>query len=83
MSHSKTESKFTFEEKYFRNSGSSQTAYVYLTIDYRSKTFNVEPCSGSKSFTFKDNSHEWKMWKAVATLIQEAIDFATKELKLK
>jgi hypothetical protein len=80
MEHKKVQTEFTFEEYYYSQGGSRQTASVILKVNYSAKTFNIEPSTGADNFKFKNNSHEWKMWVAVSNCIAGAIDFATKEL---
>lgn len=56
---------------------------VKLTIDYTAEQYNITPQYDAKnndSFSFNNASRNWKMWKAVLTAIDNAIDFANKEL---
>jgi hypothetical protein len=58
---------------------------VKLTIDYQTEQYNITPqydANNNDSFSFKNTSHNWKMWKAVLKAIDNAIDFANKELEI-
>jgi len=75
----KIEAKYFFINLYV-NKGKDQIATVVLTINYKSKSYSIEPYCGTKDFQFRESSHKWQMWKAVIKSIDEAIDFANNEL---
>ncbi|MEN6569012.1 MAG: hypothetical protein ABFC18_03265 [Rikenellaceae bacterium] len=75
--------EYLFSNPYEDRNGTKQVASVVLSIEYRSKNYSIVPnCSHDEKFEFKYNSYEWRMWKAVCKSIDEAIDFANKELKI-
>ncbi len=76
----KVESRFTFETDYTDAEGRTQKAEVKLKINYGAGSYSIEPSYGKDSFGFIDASHNWKMWKAVLSCINNAIDFANIEL---
>lgn len=85
MSEIKTEIKsaeFRLSKQfmYTASPDNPQRASVKLTIDYLDKTFSVIPDNGLKDFEFRVGSHKSEMWKAVADLIYEAIEFGEKEV---
>jgi hypothetical protein len=68
---------------YFDNQNKQIGVDVKLTIDYLSNEYSITPQHGKEFFLFnKANSDNWKMWKAVVQAIDNAIDFANKELKI-
>lgn len=70
-----------FIVKEFRNDkGIMNEVRIKLTIYHDKKTYDIEPSNGGDSFRFKASSHLWSMWKAVASAIQQAVDFANEEL---
>lgn len=75
----KITSKFIFENEYQDSENRTQKASVVLDIDYQRGGYNITPYGGDV-FSFKATSHKWKMWKAVLKSINEAIDFANREL---
>ena len=68
-------------ENYEDHEGKEQTASVNLTIDYTTKTYSIESGCKDGAFRFQNNSHKHNMWKALASLVQKAIEFAEEELK--
>ena len=73
---------YDFEEDYVDNQGRNLTAKVRLSIDVKSKTFNVAPSSIKKDFVFMNTSQSnWQMWIAIAKAIQNAVEFAADYLK--
>lgn len=78
----KTHSKFWFKTKYQEKNLALQDATVVLEIDYRQKNYSITPYCGdtNNGFKFVNSSHKWKMWKALTQSINDAIDFANKEL---
>tara|TARA_R110001606_G_scaffold130181_1_gene265411 strand:- start:34 stop:282 length:249 start_codon:yes stop_codon:yes gene_type:complete len=80
----KTSATFLFENNYVHHANfSKQKAIVKLHIDYLNETYDITPSDGSPYFNFKTSSHLNAMWKAVIDGIDQAIDFANKELKNK
>lgn len=77
----KIKSEFSFSTAYVDDENREQVATVTLHINYRIRSYDVVSCYGNNGhFVFKGNSHQWKMWKAVLKSIEEAIDFANKEI---
>ena len=78
----KLSSIFWFEEGYLDEKGVIQTARVVLEIDYQSKNYSIKPFCGTidGEFKFQKTSHKYRMWKALLHAIDQAIDFANKEL---
>ena len=78
----KITSIYTFSVEYSKHAADAvgQKATVRLEINYRSKEFAITPNNGQKHFGFIDASHNSNMWKATVKAIENAIDFANKEL---
>jgi len=75
--------EYLFSNPYEDRNGTQQMATVILSIDYRSKNYSITPyCSNDGKFKFMHDSYKWRMWKAICKSIDEAIDFANKELKI-
>jgi hypothetical protein len=77
----KIKSEFSFSTVYVDDENREQVAAITLHINYRTRSYDIVSCYGNNGhFVFKGNSHQWKMWKAVVQSIEEAIDFANKEI---
>jgi hypothetical protein len=73
---------YDFVENYVDGQGRELTAKVRLSVDVKSKTFNVAPSSIKKDFVFQNTSQSnWQMWIATAKAIQNAVEFAAEYLK--
>jgi len=73
---------FDFSEGYTDSQGRELTAKVRLSVDVKSKTFNVAPSSIKKDFVFQNTSQSnWQMWIATVKAIQNAVEFAAEYLK--
>lgn len=80
MTPKKLISEFIFTNDYLDEKKVARVSNVGLKINYFTKTFDITPGDGSSSFKFSNNSHQANMWKAVVKSIDQAIDFAQKEL---
>lgn len=77
-------SVFNFSTTYVDNNWHNTKATVILTINYSQKTFNIQPSDAALGcgFVFEFASHKYKKWLAELKSINDAIEFAVKELKL-
>ena len=77
----KINSIYHFSTLYTENDNEC-AATVVLEINYNTKQFSIKPYCGTinDGFKFEQSSHKYKMWKALLISIDEAIDFANKEL---
>jgi hypothetical protein len=80
-------STFKFITFYKEIDGTDKDVTVILTINYDKKSYSVDPGCGPKTFIFEGSSvgpiifhNKYPMWKAVLQSINDAIDFAEKEL---
>jgi hypothetical protein len=78
----KTEAKFKFSKNWTGIDDKTQKATIDLIINYHNKTFSVTPDNQvSGKFTFcQGGVNSAIMWHTVLELIQEATNFAYKEL---
>lgn len=84
MKIEKQDSKFIFYNNYIDSKGYEQAVCISLTINYRTRSYSITPnTSCSREFSFIETSHKWQMWKAIIKTIDEAIDFANKEIEEK
>ena len=78
----KVKGEFYFKIAYHDHKEQIQNATVVLIINYKSKTYSIKPYCGTEHFEFIESSHKWKMWKAITSAINDAIDFANEELNI-
>jgi hypothetical protein len=73
---------FDFSEKYTDGSGRTLNATVRLSIDVKSKSFNITPNETKQDFVFINTSkYNWQMWIAIAKAIQTATEFGVQFLE--
>ena len=84
----KDKSSFKFITFYKEVDGTDRDVTVVLTVDYTNRNYTVSPGCGPKTFVFEGCSvgpiisySKYPMWKAVLQSINDAIDFAEKELR--
>ena len=86
----KLKGTFEFTTFYFDLSGTSKPAVVILIINYQNRSYSVKPkhLSDDIGFIFENGStgpiaikNKYNLWKAVLQSINDAIDFAEKELR--
>lgn len=82
MKEEKVKSIYWFSTGYISHEGSQQTATVILEIEYRAKSYSVKPYCGTVNdgFKFEKQSYDWRKWRAILLIIDEAILFAEKEI---
>ena len=74
---------FDFVENYTDSQGRELEAKIRLSIDVKSKSFNVTPSSVKKDFVFMNTSQaNWQLWIATAKAIQSATEFAAEYLEI-
>lgn len=81
---SKVEKKtgtFNVSVTYLGKTEIEQTATVVLEINYSNRNYSIVPFN-NKDFKFQKSSENYKLWKAIIIAIDNAIDFANKELAL-
>lgn len=72
---------YDVSQPYLTNKEEVHEAQVTLNINYQTKAFSIRPKNGKTDpFSFVDSRGNIKKWKAVVTAIQEAIEFAEKQL---
>jgi hypothetical protein len=73
---------FDFTEPYTDSEGRELNARIRLSVDVRSKTFNIMPSAMKKDFVFMNTSQSnWQLWIATAKAIQSATEFAVQYIK--
>ena len=73
---------FDFTENYRDSQERELVASIRLSIDVRSKTFNITPSTIKKDFVFMNTSQSnWQLWIATAKAIQAATEFAVEYIK--
>jgi hypothetical protein len=73
---------FDFSEPYTDSQGRELQAKIRLSVDVRSKTFNITPSSVKKDFVFMNTSQSnWQLWIATAKAIQSAAEFAVQYIE--
>jgi hypothetical protein len=73
---------FDFSENYTDSQGRELTAKIRLSVDVRSKTFNITPSAIKKDFVFMNTSQaNWQLWIATAKAIQAATEFAVQYIE--
>ena len=80
----KVESKFLFKPACRNNverADMMRDATVLLHINYQHKTYSIIPANGDNNFSFVDTSYLNAMRKSVLKSIEDAIDFANKEIE--
>ncbi len=73
---------FDFTEPYTDSEGRELNARIRLSVDVRSKTFNITPSAIKKDFVFMNTSQSnWQLWIATAKAIQSATEFAVQYIE--
>jgi hypothetical protein len=73
---------FDFTEPYTDSQGREVEAKIRLSVDVRSKSFNIMPNAVKKDFVFMNTSqHNWQLWIATAKAIQAATEFAVQYIE--
>ena len=73
---------FDFTEPYTDSQGRELQAKIRLSVDVRSKTFNIMPSAMKKDFVFMNTSQaNWQLWIATAKAIQSAAEFAVQYIE--
>lgn len=78
---------FYSRSSFLNDENKNEGVAVRLTIDYLTGEYTITPQHDKDYFTFKKSSRHpyrrnYKMWKAVLKAIDNAIDFANKELEI-
>lgn len=79
----KIKSIYHFQKPYENHNGKHKNLVgVILEVDHLTETYNITPKNGvgDVGFRFIKTSKNWRMWKVVTECINDAIDFANKEL---
>lgn len=73
---------FDFTEPYVDSQGRELKATIRLSVDVRSKSFNIMPSAIKKDFVFMNTSQSnWQLWIATAKAIQAATEFAVQYIE--
>jgi hypothetical protein len=73
---------FDFTEPYTDSQERELHAKIRLSVDVRSKTFNIMPSAIKKDFVFMNTSQaNWQLWIATAKAIQSATEFAVQYIE--
>lgn len=73
---------FDFTEPYTDSQGRELEAKIRLSVDVRSKSFNIMPSAMKKDFVFMNTSQaNWQLWIATAKAIQSATEFAVQYIE--
>ena len=73
---------FDFNEPYIDGQGRELEAKIRLSVDVRSKTFNIMPSAMKKDFVFMNTSQaNWQLWIGTAKAIQSATEFAVQYIE--
>lgn len=82
MNKKLVKTEYEFSVPYVDSQERELFAKVLLSINMKTKTFNITPSETKNDFVFMNTSqHNWQMWMAVAKAIENATAFAAQFIK--